>query len=105
MNEKDTKYCKYCGDDIHPDTNNNIIYEDTGICIKCDHRNPRDVLYCKKCGANLVVSEQSRKKLTKKKEDIAPDMVLTCSECGHENKGKKFCTKCGAKLTPSHTSK
>lgn len=99
MNEKGTKYCKYCGDDIQVDKFSEVIYEDTGYCFKCQNQNPQDAAYCEKCGVKLIRKEDKTKKPGKKEDIITEDMVITCPNCGLENKGKKYCEKCGAKLS------
>lgn len=99
MNKKDTKYCKYCGDDIVTEKISEVIYEDTGYCLKCQNQNPQDAPYCEKCGAKLVRKADKTKKPGKKDDMITEDTLITCPNCGQENKGKKYCEKCGAKLS------
>ena len=48
-------------------------------CPRCQHETPRDVEFCSRCGAELV---------------------LTCTHCGSANAtSHKFCKNCGARLT------
>jgi serine protease Do len=98
MNAKDIQYCKLCGNKIVPDRYVEAIYKNTGYCYSCKTQNKPESSYCSKCGVKLPRKQEKNKKTAQKKETISEDTVITCSTCGQENRGKKYCIKCGAIL-------
>jgi hypothetical protein len=98
MNAKDIRYCKLCGNKIVEDRYVEAIYEDTGFCHACKTRNTPESRYCGTCGVKLPRKVDRNKKTAHKKETVSEDTVITCPACGQENRGKKYCVKCGAML-------
>ena len=87
------------------------------ICAKCGSSNEKGMKFCRKCGTKLenedsqILNEKESLKssVEKKKEPILEeskedkkepnDSKIICAKCGSSNeKGMKFCRKCGTKL-------
>jgi serine protease Do len=98
-------YCASCGVPAPSAVVTEALAAGTGYCLSCATQNDPAAVYCVKCGATLV---PAAKRAGDKKNDengTAPeketaDALVVCPSCGMENRGKKYCAKCGTTLAP-----
>ncbi len=104
-------YCANCGVTLSAPVVTESLAAGTGYCLSCGaHNDPGDV-YCRKCGAALV---PAKKKGGREDPNEAPSLngaegqaaglktaaAIVCASCGAENRGRKYCRKCGTVLVP-----
>jgi hypothetical protein len=98
-------YCANCGVDAAAVMVTEALAAGTGYCLTCATQNDPAALYCATCGATLVPAAKHSGEKINDESGTAPekqtaDALVLCPSCGLENRGKKYCAKCGTTLTP-----
>lgn len=70
------------------------------FCTECGNRIPSDYVFCDRCGAPVIISGSTFKKMAEKEDKERKACGIVCSKCGVElPEGSAFCDMCGAPVS------